>query len=59
VSNLSKTPGIHIKSFINIHYIHSSFPICLAVCNCFAFKKYIGTFKFPFRSLDEDNIKNA
>jgi hypothetical protein len=25
VSNLSKTSGMHIKSFITIHYIHSSF----------------------------------
>jgi hypothetical protein len=48
VSNLSKTSGMHIKSFINIYYIHLYFPIFLTVYTCFAFKNYSGTSKLHF-----------
>jgi hypothetical protein len=40
-----------IQTVINVHYNHLSFSVFLAVYPCFAFKKYTGTSKFPFRAL--------
>jgi hypothetical protein len=40
-----------ILAHINIYYIHLSLYILLTVYLCFAFKKYTGTYKFPFRAL--------
>jgi hypothetical protein len=51
VSYLSKTSGMHIKSLINIYTTSTYlFSVFLAVCPCFALKKYISTSKFPFRA---------
>jgi hypothetical protein len=38
VSNSSKTSGIHMKSFMNIYYIHLFIFFFLAVYHCFALK---------------------
>jgi hypothetical protein len=42
-----------IPKLIKIYYIHLAFfpPFFLKAYPCFAFKKYTGTSKFPFRSL--------
>jgi hypothetical protein len=40
-----------IPALIIMYYIYLSFSVSLTVCPCFAFKKYTGTFKFPFRAL--------
>jgi hypothetical protein len=41
----------HTGSYQYILYSCILFPIFLAACPCFAFKKYGGTSKFPFRAL--------
>jgi hypothetical protein len=49
VPNLSKTSGMHIKSFINVSYtilIYLFFFHFLVVYPCFAFRKYTGASKF-------------
>jgi hypothetical protein len=49
-AHLSKTSGMHIKSFVT-HYGHLSVFIVLVVYPCFAFKNYTCTSKFPCRAL--------
>jgi hypothetical protein len=59
-SKFSDLPSAHcsgicwyaIPALINIYYIHLSLSIFLTVYPFFAFGKYTGTSKFPFRSLD-------
>jgi hypothetical protein len=47
VSNLSKTSGMHVKSFINIvYYIHLSFSIFSDGISLFRFKKYTANSAF-------------
>jgi hypothetical protein len=41
-------PEFHTGTYIPI--ISIFFPYFLAACPCFAFKKYTGTSKFPFRT---------